>query len=179
MKSEHTGNGKNERRKERKNGMNMRITAIASAFAAIALAGCETTPPPSPPPPPPPPNTISVAVFATSGENGMFPVDVAAFLRSELSRRGYSMTEPGQAHADASVSVLASEKAKLDDWFVFEGQADVQLGVHGFAGDRNVERRVVKEGPRCRVRAEAEKAAAKTLGTSVAEWIDTVVTERK
>ena len=89
------------------------------------------------------------------------------------------MAERGQAHADASVSVLATEKAKLDDWFVFEGQADVQLDVHGFAGDRNVERRVIKEGLRCRVRTEAEKAAAKTLGTSVAEWIDAIVTERK
>ena len=109
----------------------------------------------------------------------MFPVDVAAFLRSELSRRGYSMTEPGQAHADASVTVLASEKARINDWFVFEGQADVQLGVHGFAGDRNVERRVIKEGPRCLVRTDAEKAAAKVLGTSVAEWIAGIVTERK
>lgn len=160
--------------------MTIRRTAIASALAAIVFAGCKTTPPPpAPPPPPPPPNTISVAVFASDGTTGTFPGDVTAFLRSELSRRGYSMAERGQAHADASVSVLATEKAKLDDWFVFEGQADVQLDVHGFAGDRNVERRVIKEGSRCRVRTEAEKAAAKTLGTSVAEWIDAIVTERK
>ncbi len=124
-------------------------------------------------------DTVTVSVAASGATGATFAADIAVRLREELTKRGYRFIDGNVPYAGLTLSASSSVKARLDEWFVCDGQVDARIAFAAADGTETVDKRFVVQGPRKLGRADAEKVLVAPLACAIADWLDQNVKGRK
>ena len=166
----------------------MLIKAVG-LVAVTAMPGCatvyrvsESAPEPVPVPAPgrPAVRNPAVSVKAKSADN--FAHNLAASMQASVERdlaaRGFDVNAKGKVDKNVSMSVSRHETARLSDWRLYEGVADVRI-MDASSGKLLASNLFKATGERAVDERKAEATVDTKLSRQVSQWLGTALPAQK
>lgn len=150
--------------------MNRILKVAIGAIAVSVLVGCQSVPPPLPAGPHEGAPVLAVEVTPTAPSSESLAQKLRIGLEGGATKRGFAISTKLPPDVTVNVALLRFEKARLQEWRTYDGEARVSVMT---AADGNIigTTRIVVTGARGSDERAAEESLAGALNAKVDGWL--------